>query len=128
MIPGIALRWHLSTLQGGGNATLTALRSMLRPPHYEHEVRYPIERAWAEDDWVGPSKEATQWLRESRLHGEIGPWDSTVCNDRYMPLMKLSALKFDEPVPDTMVVDDRFYIVVSFLDEADSILFKLRWL
>lgn len=131
MMGGTLLRFNLHILQQKGvnsGSTFNALNAMLRPPTYEHEVRVPIEKVSAEDNMVLPSKEATRWLREERRKGTIGPWDSTLCNDALMPRWKLpTLLELTQPVEDTMVVVNEYYVVVSFLMEEDAVLFKMKW-
>jgi hypothetical protein len=90
--------------------TIAVLTQVMRSPCYRYQVVYPIARATADDDdghqrQVFPSEEATAWLRDSELHGEIGPWDSTL--DR--------------------TANGRLAVIVSFEREEDAVLFRLGW-
>ena len=103
-----------------------ALDAMLRAPLYEHRVRYPIERATAEDNQVLPCREAAVWLYDEFRHGTIGMWDSTVCNDARYGWLTTGDMTFDAYTYEATVTD-AYYVIVSFENIEDAVLFRLRW-
>lgn len=98
--------------------------SFLREPFWPYKVRIEYRDCVPELGTFYPRKEITDWLRDHHRHGEIGPWESVLANDaRFLGRAR-------GPVTQDVIneaVEDRYYLIVSFANEDDAVLFKMRW-
>ena len=99
------LRFALAGIRSGNPKISTSvLDQMLRPQHYPHGIRYPIEHCTADDNIILPETEAAIWLYTERDMERIGPWETALQRD-----------------------DDGYYLVVNFARDEDAVLFKMKW-
>lgn len=78
--------------------------AMISPPYYSNAIRYPLEMGMLLNDSIYPASDATTWLIDQHANGIVGPWETTLQRDQ-----------------------DGYYLLVSFFNDEDATLFKLKW-